>query len=136
MHTGSITWVPEIKLHTKCGIIVKDFPFDTQCCEISFYSWAHSVRQMSIKQFENKNVTNITHLSANTEWTIFDTCASNNTIQTSVELDWSVVTYSIRFKRNSLYHVFTLIMPSLILSLLSVFLFLMPPESGKYFIIF
>ena len=62
MHTGAITWVPEVRLHTKCSIAIKDFPFDTQCCEISFYSWAHSVRQMSIKQFDDKNITNITHL--------------------------------------------------------------------------
>jgi hypothetical protein len=62
LHTGAITWVPEVRLHTKCSIAIKDFPFDKQCCEISFYSWAHSSRQMSIKQNENKNVTNITHL--------------------------------------------------------------------------
>jgi len=64
----------------------------------------------------------IKNLSQNTEWNIFDTCASNITIQTSVDLDWWVVTYAIRMKRNSLYHAFTLLMPSLILSILSMFL--------------
>lgn len=48
-------------------IEVKDFPFDTQCCEVNFYSWAHTARQMMIQQFGNKNVTNTTHLSSNTE---------------------------------------------------------------------
>lgn len=46
---------------------MKDFPFDTQCCEVNFYSWAHTARQMKIQQFGNKNVTNTTHLSTNTE---------------------------------------------------------------------
>lgn len=80
--------MPEIRLHTKCLIKVKhqhemiiiiiifklnylievkDFPFDTQCCEVNFYSWAHTARQMMIQQFGNKNVTNTTHLSSNTE---------------------------------------------------------------------
>ena len=45
---------------------VKDFQFDRQCCEINFYSWAHTSRQMNILQFGNKNVTNVTHLSYNT----------------------------------------------------------------------
>jgi hypothetical protein len=62
--------VPEIRIHTKCIIKVADFPFDTQCCEINFYSWAHTVKQMIVKQFENKNFTNITHLSQNTEWQV------------------------------------------------------------------
>jgi len=48
-------------------IKVKDFPFDTQCCEVNFYSWAHTARQMKIQQFGSKNVTNTTHLSTNTE---------------------------------------------------------------------
>ena len=29
-HTGVITWVPEIRIHTKCIIKIGDFPFDTQ----------------------------------------------------------------------------------------------------------
>ena len=27
--------MPEVRLHTRCEIKVSDFPFDTQCCEIS-----------------------------------------------------------------------------------------------------
>jgi hypothetical protein len=49
-------------MNTKCDIRVKDFPFDTQCCEINFYSWAHTAKQMSIKQVDNKNTTNTTYL--------------------------------------------------------------------------
>jgi hypothetical protein len=29
-NTGVITWVPEIRIHTKCIIKIGDFPFDTQ----------------------------------------------------------------------------------------------------------
>jgi len=85
LHTGSITWVyknklkitlicnknilkkkvPEVRLYTKCSINVKDFPFDKQCCEVSFYSWAHTAKQMIIQQVLNKNVTNTTHLRLN-----------------------------------------------------------------------
>ena len=38
------------------------------------YSWAHTAGQMKIKQNENKNVTNITHMAYNTEWIIKNTC--------------------------------------------------------------
>ena len=69
-NTGSITWVPEIRIHTKCIMKVADFPFDTQCCEINFYSWGHSIKQLILKQLGNKNFTNITHLTSNTEWQV------------------------------------------------------------------
>lgn len=84
---------------------VKDFPFDTQCCEINFYSWAHTANQMIIRQFENKNITNTTHLAYNTEWVIYDTCALNKTIQVSNDLNWWVTSYIVYIKRESIYHV-------------------------------
>ena len=57
MSNGIVTWVPEVKLYTKCSIKIKDFPFDTQCCEINFYSWAHTSSQMKIQINGNKNET-------------------------------------------------------------------------------
>ena len=99
------------RLHTQCFMVIKDFPFDTQCCEVNFYSWAHTARQMSIKQFENKNVTNITHLNHNTEWNIYHTCAVNRTITTSENLNWWVTSYVIHIKRQSMYHIYTIVLP-------------------------
>ena len=36
-YNGLITWVPEVRLHTKCEITISDFPFDRQCCEASIF---------------------------------------------------------------------------------------------------
>ena len=110
-HTGVITWVPEVRLHTKCLIKVIDFPFDTQCCELSFYSWAHSVKQMTIRQFDNKNKTNVTHLTKNTEWRVYNTYAGIRTIVTSEDYYWWVSTYSIFIMRDTSYHFYNLLMP-------------------------
>lgn len=110
-NTGTITWVPEIRLYTRCQIKVSDFPFDAQCCEINFYSWAHTIKQMQISQFDNKNVTNVTHLSYNTEWQVYHTCAKNKIIVTNADLHWWVTSYIIYIKRHTAYHIYTLIMP-------------------------
>lgn len=66
---------------------------------------------MVILQYGNKNVTNITHLAMNTEWFIYDTCALNKTITTSADLHWSVTSYVLYIKRESIYHFYTLLMP-------------------------
>ena len=90
---------------------VKDFPFDSQCCEINFYSWAHTASQMIVQQYGNKNVTNLTHLAYNTEWKVYDTCAINRTILTSQNLEWWISSYVIYIRRESMYHIYTLLMP-------------------------
>ena len=66
---------------------------------------------MKVLQFGNKNITNLTHLAYNTEWMIYETCALNTTIKTSQNLDWWVTSYVIHIKRESIYHIYTLLMP-------------------------
>ena len=112
-YKGVITWVPEVRLNTKCVIDVANFPFDNQCCQINFYSWAHTIKQMRIKQFGNKNKTNTTHLSQNTEWQVFETCALSKEITTSEELNWDVTSYVMHIKRQTTYYVYNLLMPCL-----------------------
>jgi hypothetical protein len=90
---------------------VKDFPFDSQCCEINLYSWAHTASSMIIQQYENKNVTNLTHLAYNSEWMVYHNCALNKTIKTAHGLEWWVNSYVIYIKRESIYHIYTLLMP-------------------------
>jgi hypothetical protein len=110
-YEGFITWVPEVKLYTRCIIKISDFPFDVQCCQVNLYSWAHIAKQMKINQFGKMNVTNITHLSYNTEFQIYDTCASDKIIETSENLYWWVTSYVIYIERQSIYHVYTLVLP-------------------------
>ena len=60
---------------------------------------------MKIQQYGNKNVTNITHLSSNSEWLVYHTSALSKIIETSEELLWWVNSYIIRIKRHTTYHV-------------------------------
>ncbi len=47
----------------------------------------------------------------------------------NIKYRW-VTTYTIYIKRDSLYHIYTLLMPCIVLSILSCFLFILPPDSG------
>jgi nicotinic acetylcholine receptor, invertebrate len=86
---------------------------------------------MMIQQTDNKNVTKLTHLAYNTEWQVYDTCAINKTIKTSVDLEWWVTSYVIEIKRESIYYFYTLIMPCGVLSSCSLLLFWLPPDSEE-----
>jgi hypothetical protein len=86
---------------------------------------------MIILLYENINVTNLTHLAYNTEWLIYNTCAINKTITTSENLNWWVNKFVLHIKRESIYHIYTLLMPCAVLSMLSVLLFFIPPDSDE-----
>jgi hypothetical protein len=86
---------------------------------------------MLILQYGNKNFTNLTHLAHNSEWFIYNTCALNKTIETSAGLKWWVTRYAIQIKRESVYHFYTLLMPCCVLSLCSLLLFWLPPDSEE-----
>ncbi len=82
-------------------------------------------------QFQNKNITNLTHLAHNTEWSTYKTCAVNTTLKTSQDLEWWVTSYTIHMKRLTVYHIYTLLMPCAVLSFLSVLIFWLPPDSDE-----
>jgi nicotinic acetylcholine receptor, invertebrate len=86
---------------------------------------------MTILQFDNKNVTNLTHLARDTEWAIYNTCAMNETITVSADTQWWVTSYVIQIKRESIYHFYTLLMPCAVLSLCSLLIFWLPPDSEE-----
>ncbi len=130
-HTGIVTWVPEVNIVTKCFIKVKDFPFDTQCCEINLYSWAHVAEQMMILQYGNKNFTNLTHLAHNSEWFIYNTCALNKTIECGANQIFWITRYAIQIKRESIFYFYLLLMPCGVLSVCSILLFWIPPDSEE-----
>lgn len=127
-----------------------------QCCALKVYSWSHSTKQLKLRQYSSFNKSNITHLrylymtltskfacflsvenlkefffSPYSDWQVFETCASNEEITTSADLNWSVNSYVIHIKRNTTYYFYNLLLPSLVLSLLSMLMFLLPPQSGK-----
>ena len=44
---------------------------------------------------------------------------------------YSVVTYSIKIRRRTLYYIMNFILPCVLIAVLTVLVFLLPPESGE-----
>ena len=45
---GVVLWLFPALIKTYCTLNVKQFPFDTQNCDITFISWTHSGEQLDI----------------------------------------------------------------------------------------
>lgn len=40
-HTGRVTWDPTGSFKSRCDVDVTWFPYDTQQCELHFYTWSY-----------------------------------------------------------------------------------------------
>ena len=54
LHTGTVTWVPMLKLETRCPLDTSFYPFDMQECEIWLNSWIYTMHDIVIVPWINR----------------------------------------------------------------------------------
>ena len=127
MPDGGIDRAPAYLLHSWCTVDVRNYPFDTQQCPVIVSSWAYtestmtlSARLGNLPAFENSewDVSDITHETLVKK---YDCC----------EQLYPEVHFTIHMRRKSAYYVVILVGPLLMLHLLSIVSFLVPPDSGE-----
>ena len=98
---------------------IADFPFDDQVCHVTFGSWA---MDSTLVRVDLKN--NMWDL-------LYITPEVKTQLYLSHENPFSTVVYKIAVRRKALFFVVNYIAPPVAISLLSLLLFLIPPEVGK-----
>ncbi|KAH3780723.1 hypothetical protein DPMN_158544 [Dreissena polymorpha] len=98
------------------------WPFDKQTCNIEFMHADFKADKVQLHHlmFDESNYV------PNSEWTLEDISATTLTI-----LNFSVIIYSFKLKRESSFNVLTLILPITFFGISSVVVFLLPAESGE-----
>ncbi|XP_046547071.1 acetylcholine receptor subunit alpha-like [Haliotis rubra] len=126
---GSVTWFRDMNKHTKCSLDMRHFPFDTQTCSINLIQWVTDIRQVNMtaglveiepSMFKRNGEWEITGKSKDT----FIHTYSEYMVQTEI-------VFTFVFKRKYLYYIITNILPVMLLSVLNLGVFLLPPESGE-----
>ena len=125
---GDIIWNPGGNFATHCPLNVRKFPFDTQMCPLELECWLYdsqlvhlySQHEVSINQQNNMHAT----------WQIVDSWTEDKVVQYSGGSFSAVHTY-LFFKRKSLYFVLYMVSPCVMLGILNLFLFFLPPTNGE-----
>ena len=132
---GRVTWMSPVTLKSSCDINVKWFPFDSQNCSLLFGSISMTRKRLqlkfynkpkSIEGFQDKfhyssGVWKVKALAPHLRDESYSCCKS----------PFSLIEFNLSLKRLPLYYVLYLVLPCLCLSLLSPFVFFVPPESGE-----
>lgn len=129
-HSGQIYWSSLSAISSECEIDVSHFPFDSQKCYLEFGSWTEDGGKLD---FEPRyGVFYTEHFKQSGEWVVYDHKSWKQvTYYMCCEYPYPTVMFSISIKRRAIFYFLNLIVPCSLLTVLSMFSFILPPNSGE-----
>lgn len=128
-YDGSITWIPVARYQSSCPVNMRDFPFDEQVCTLAFGSWVYSVEEMDMKFSEGVLGFDLSNYLNNSEWRIEENSAEKIVKNYSCCPGfYSKLMFKMRLKRQVTLHIQLIMVPTVLLSVLSCFVFWIPPN--------
>lgn len=125
---GVMSWFPAEAFETSCRVDVTYFPFDTQRCQLIFFSWADDLTKVDVHHDEP-----VVHLDAfqcSGEWELMATSASRE-LKTVNGLTVPYVIFELTLRRSPSVLMLTVLLPVLVLAAVNIYVFAIPLDSGK-----
>lgn len=127
---GRVFWGPVVRFRSSCKIDITYFPFDDQICKLKMGSWAYNGLQVDITNRSNE--TDLSNFVDNGEWELIQGNVTRNVVTYGCcDEPFPDVTFYIHLRRRIKYYLMNIILPCVILSVLCLAGFLLPPESGE-----
>ncbi|CAB1434113.1 unnamed protein product, partial [Pleuronectes platessa] len=139
---GRITWTPPALYCSSCGVKVALFPFDWQNCTMQFRSYTYDLTEIDLQyalDSKGKEIREIllddgytgekTHgrMDEGGEWHIKHKPARK---VVSDDMYEDMVFYLI-IERKPLYYVLNIILPCILITIIAIFNFYLPPDAGE-----
>ncbi|XP_061175747.1 neuronal acetylcholine receptor subunit alpha-4-like [Saccostrea echinata] len=130
-HDGSVMWMPQAILRSNCPFSTTYFPFDSQTCKMKFGFWTYDGTQLDLDFFQDVHQMSVTDYLSATEWDIIANYANKTNFfyECCPNQPFPDLTFYITIKRKVAFYTFILILPCALLSLLTLVIFWVPPES-------
>jgi len=133
--SGDVLWIPRSIFSSTCHIDLKRFPFDRQNCSISFGSWAYDSSLIDL-DFADSEKIDLNDYETSKEWNIQnDYLFGTKSYRIQDAKNYTVLTYYIIVKRNPGFYVYLLIFPCVLLAILTMVVFWLPPETPSKIIL-
>ncbi|KAL5018214.1 hypothetical protein ScPMuIL_003936 [Solemya velum] len=128
---GTVLWMPQAILRSSCQFETTYFPFDEQRCHLKFGSWTYDGNRIDLIFFQNRSQFDLTDFVMGTEWDINENEATRNEkfYQCCADTPYPDLTFRLRIRRKVAFYSFILLLPCALLSLLTLVIFWVPPES-------
>ena len=125
-------WTPEATFKVPCSMDVTYFPFDRQTCSITFLSWSYNGLELELEYvggfqqvstgiyIENNEWALVGHKVNITQWYYMYACCPE---------PYPKAIYEFHIERTSVFYRYMVLLPCILLSLLTLLFFWLPPES-------
>ncbi|KAK3733610.1 hypothetical protein QZH41_005191 [Actinostola sp. cb2023] len=129
-YTGEVEWYSPVIVSTECKVDVQHFPFDDQQCSLEFGSWTYSGAKIDIHlqlpYVDDENY------SENQEWLLYDSKAEKRIRKYNCCPDtYPTLVFTLFIKRRAMFFLCNLIIPCGLITAVSLFSFILPPNSGE-----
>ncbi len=125
-NSTNVQWIPPSIYKSSCTIDVRYFPFDEQTCEMRFGSWTFDAQQVVLKR--DKPMVNLEDYLPSGTWDIIEAPAYE---VYSPETNRMELVYNFKIRRKTLFYTVNLIIPTVLISFLSIFVFYLPTDEGE-----
>ncbi|XP_043073013.1 neuronal acetylcholine receptor subunit alpha-7-like [Puntigrus tetrazona] len=126
--SGYCNYLPPGIFMSTCNVDVRWFPFDIQKCELKFGSWTFDGWLLDLQM----NEADISGYMPNGEWDLVGVPGTRNELYYDCcKEPYPDVTFVVTIRRRTLYYALNLLIPCVLLSSMTLLIFLLPADSGE-----
>ncbi|XP_070540104.1 acetylcholine receptor subunit alpha-type unc-63-like [Ptychodera flava] len=130
-YDGTVRHFPGDKFETPCTLDIRLFPFDKQKCQLVFSSWYLPNHALKITAMDEIMLPSY---QQHVEW---DLVSTSSIVRDTISRDGNAtskkrsIIYVIHLQRRPLYYIVNIILPSIVQSGISLFVFWLPCDAGE-----
>ncbi|XP_063729099.1 neuronal acetylcholine receptor subunit alpha-3-like [Symsagittifera roscoffensis] len=132
-YNGMVSWFKPMSVSVQCEMNTRNFPWDTQTCMFAIGSFNHFDRDIKISMGAISTGVN---LIEHPEWSLVGTTPRNKWIPIHDHVTNQVqqkngIYFEVYFARKPRFYVIIIVVPTILISLVSMFVFLLPNSSSE-----
>ncbi|VVC36084.1 Nicotinic acetylcholine receptor,Neurotransmitter-gated ion- [Cinara cedri] len=134
---GMVHWIPPAKYRVFCDVDLTNWPFGEHTCSLRLGSWTYDGNSVSMQINQNINTADMINLDEGCKWKITKVTQRRRVERYSCNSNdiYEDIHFSITIKRKMpAYHTIVVI-PALVVVLLTLSVFWLPPESSEKFML-